>query len=114
MSHVHQTVFEASVNNQQCTTSINQIERVINLTEELVNLDMCGDSQQACRLFRSLKHSFLLVLGKGGLLTDALRANLAVTIRALAGEGTQCVDALLAGLTVVLISLALVNIWTGR
>lgn len=67
---------------------------------------MCGASHQACRSFRSLK--------RFSRLTDALGANLAVTVRALAGEGAQCVDALLARLAVVLISLALVNVCTGK
>lgn len=43
-------------------------------------------------------------------LTNALCANLAVTIRTLAGEGTQCVDTLLTGLAVVFVSLTLINI----
>lgn len=43
-------------------------------------------------------------------LTNALCANLAVTIRTLAGEGSQRVDTLLAGLTVVFVPLTLIDI----
>lgn len=43
-------------------------------------------------------------------LTDTLCANLAVPVGALTGEGPQCVDALLAWLTVVLLPLALIDI----
>lgn len=43
-------------------------------------------------------------------LTNALCANLAVTIGTLAGEGTQCVNAILAGLTVMFISLTFIDI----
>lgn len=46
-------------------------------------------------------------------LTDALGADLAVTFGALAGEGTDRVDALLAGLTVVLVALAFVHVCVG-
>lgn len=44
-------------------------------------------------------------------LTNALHANLPVTSGALTGEGTQSVDALLAGLAVVFMSHTLVHIW---
>lgn len=44
---------------------------------------------------------------------NALGANLAVTVRTLAGEGSQRVDALLAGLAVVFVSLTLINIHTA-
>lgn len=67
---------------------------------------MCTGSQQAASSPASPV--------TGAVLTDALRANLAVTIRTLAGKGTRCVDALLAGLTVVFISLTLVNVCIGR
>lgn len=43
-------------------------------------------------------------------LTDALGADLAVTFGALTGEGTDRVDALLAGLTVMLVALAFVHV----
>lgn len=46
-------------------------------------------------------------------LTDALGADLAVTFGALAVEGTDRVDALLAGLTVVLVALAFVHVCVG-
>lgn len=46
-------------------------------------------------------------------LTDALSADLAVTFGALTGEGTDRVDALLAGLTVMLVSLAFVHVCVG-
>lgn len=46
-------------------------------------------------------------------LTDALGADLAVTFGALAGEATDRVDALLAGLTVVLVALAFVHVCVG-
>lgn len=43
-------------------------------------------------------------------LTNALCANLAVTIRTLTGEGPQCVDALLTRLAVMFVSLTLIDI----
>lgn len=43
-------------------------------------------------------------------LTDALGADLAVTFGALTGEGTDRVDALLAGLTVMLVALAFIHV----
>lgn len=43
-------------------------------------------------------------------LTDALCANFAVPIRALTGEGPQCIDAILAGLTVMFVSLTLIDV----
>lgn len=49
-------------------------------------------------------------LESGDELTDALRANFVVTAGALTVKGTQRVDALLAGLAVVFLSLTLVDI----
>lgn len=46
-------------------------------------------------------------------LTDTLGADLAVAFRALTGESTDRVDALLAGLTVVFIALALIHVCIG-
>lgn len=43
-------------------------------------------------------------------LTNALGANLAVTVRTLTGEGPQRVDTLLTGLAVVFVSLTLVDV----
>lgn len=43
-------------------------------------------------------------------LTDALGADLAVTFRTLAGEAPHRVDALLAGLTVVLVTLTFIHV----
>lgn len=44
---------------------------------------------------------------------DALCANFAVPIRALTGEGPQCIDAILAGLTVMFVSLTLIDVHTA-
>ncbi len=46
-------------------------------------------------------------------LTNALCANLAVTIRALTGEGTHWVYTLLAGLAVMFVTLTLINVCVG-
>ena len=43
-------------------------------------------------------------------LTDALGANLAVTVRTLTGEGPQWVDTLLTGLAVMFVSLTLIDV----
>lgn len=46
-------------------------------------------------------------------LTYTLSADLAVAFGTLTGEGTDRIDALLAGLTVVFVALALIHVW-GR